>query len=134
METKSPYADIMDMAHPVSARHPGMDLIDRAAQFAPFAALTGYDGVIQEAARLTDGALDLTEEAVAAIDRQLQSLLGEIHRQPRVTAVFFEPDSRKPGGRYVTYTGALKKIDADFGYLQFTDGKTVPLEALCAIS
>ena len=126
MEESHLYDDIIDLPHHVSDRHPQMPLPDRAAQFSPFAALTGYDAAITETARLTDRKRELSEERKHEIDAQLNALRERLGTDPTVTVVFFEADARKAGGRYRTVTGTVKRIDPLTGMLELTDGTIVP--------
>ena len=114
MEISHQYDDIIDLPHHVSERHPQMPLIDRAAQFSPFAAVIGYDAAIIETARLTDKKRELSEEQKLEINRQLNVLQTRIKTDPTITVVFFEADSRKNGGEYRTVIGSAKRIDPIF--------------------
>ena len=105
------YDDIINLPHHVSKNHPPMPMMNRAAQFAPFAALTGYDAVIRETGRLTDGFIELDEDKTEQLNRRIAELLEEIDEQPMVTVTFFKPDERKAGGSYSTVSGQLKKVD-----------------------
>jgi hypothetical protein len=107
-----------------------MSIIDRAAQFAPFAALTGYDAAIQETARLTDTAAELDESAKFALNEQLTVLQNAIQRRPNVTVLFFEDDRRKAGGAYRTVTGKLQKIDTLNDLLVLADGTSIPFSRI----
>ena len=127
------YEDIIHLPHPVSTRHGAMSNLDRAAQFAPFAALTGYDGVIAETARLTDGEMLLDVGAEAELDAKLREIQETIHLRPQVTVTYFRPDSRKQGGAYVTVSGKVKKIDEYTQSLVFTDGTAIQLQKICHI-
>ena len=113
-----PYDDIIDLPHPTSERHPRMSMVNRAAQFSPFAALSGYDGAVQEAARLTDRKAELTEEAKSVLDAKLQLLV------PGMVASFtcFQQDDKKEGGAYVTVTGTVKKFDSYAREIVLADG------------
>ena len=104
------YDDIINMPCPTSKRHTRMPMIDRAAQFAPFAALTGYDDAIIETGRLTGEKLDLSDETKERIDLKINYLL-ENEENPDVTITYFVPDKKKAGGEYVTITDKIKKID-----------------------
>lgn len=106
-----PYGDILHLKHHVSPTRAKMSIIERAAQFAPFAALTGYDAAIKETARLTGQRTELDESEKAALDRKLQLLLSLLDQTPDVTVIHFVSDPRKEGGSYVTTTAGLKKID-----------------------
>ena len=121
------YEDIICKSRPVSTRHLPMSNYDRAAQFSPFAALTGYDGVIGETARLTDREVTLDVGAEAELDEKLREIRENIHLRPKVMVTYFHPDSRKRGGTYVTVTGRVKKIDEYAQTLCFADGTAIPL-------
>lgn len=127
------YEDIIHLSRPVSPRHLPMSHYDRAAQFAPFAALTGYDAVIAETARLTDGEMFLDVGAEAELDGKLREIRENIHLQPRITVTYFRPDSRKQGGAYVTVSGRVKKIDEYAQTLVLTDNTAVDLQKICKI-
>ena len=122
------YDDIINLPHPVSKRYPRMPLAERAAQFSPFAALTGYESVISETARLTDKRLELDE------NRKLSALASSLPEKPEVTITFFKKDSRKEGGKYITLTARLKKIDATAHTIVLTDGVTIPIADIYALS
>lgn len=121
------YNDIIDLPHHVSATRPRMSMIDRAAQFSPFAALTGYDAAIKETGRLTDERIELSEESHAALDRKQQLLLDNLADRPEVSVTYFVPDEQKSGGTYVTVTGQVKKVDEFVRLLILTDGTKIPL-------
>ena len=121
-EAEKKYADIIHLPHPTSSRHPRMPIADRAAQFAPFSALTGYDGVIDETGRLTDERIELTEEMKAVLDQKHQLLVELADRHPEIAVTFFVPDSKKTGGMYKTVVGRLKMIDEHERVLVLTDG------------
>lgn len=105
------YDDIIHLPHHQSGTRPHMSLHDRAAQFSPFAALTGYDAAVEEAARLTEQKLELSEEEKAAIGAKLTEIKEHIKERPEVTVTYFVPDERKAGGTYVTVTGTVRRID-----------------------
>ncbi len=130
-----PYDDIIHLSRPVSARHRPMSMTARAAQFSPFAALTGYEAAVQETARLTDPRAQLDEGQIEAINRQLVYLQAHIADQPTATVTYFLPDLRKEGGAYQTVSGAVKKIDGMAQLLWMADGTKIPLpdiyEVLC---
>lgn len=129
----SPYEDILSHSRPVSGRRAPMSLHDRAAQFSPFAALTGYDGIIAETGRLTQRFIELDEGAIAQLNKQLKRILSVIDEHPTVTVTWFRPDDRKEGGSYETKTGIVKKLDATEQYLEFTDRKCIPFCQLLSI-
>ena len=127
---KDDYRDIIDLPAPVSSRHPRMPLENRAAQFMPFAALTGYGEAIDETARLTDEKLELTEDELQILDEKLAELRSLLSQRPEVTFVYFEPDARKEGGAYITRAGIVKKID-DYGRsILLEDGTVIQMDAL----
>lgn len=127
------YDDIIGLPHHVSATRPHMPMIDRAAQFMPFRALTGYEGAVQETARLTDEKIELTGDEKAALGAKLQRLADNLGSQPPVTLVYFRPDEKKSGGAYVTAAGQLKKIDQHMGVLILTGGERIPIEDILKI-
>ena len=131
------YDDIIDLPHPVSKRHPQMPLSDRAAQFAPFAALTGHEEAIKETARLTDSFVELSEEQREKLDKRLQMLLAEIEEDPlqehEIQVTYFQPDARKDGGAYVSVIGNVKKVDGYRRQILFTDGTALPMDNLISI-
>lgn len=106
------YNDIIYLPHHVSPTRPQMSMRDRAAQFSPFAALTGYDAAIRETARLTQEKVELDEQELAVLDRKFQLLLEQLGQCPQVTITWFVPDELKQGGRYLTITDVVKKVDA----------------------
>ncbi len=110
-----------------------MPMLDRAAQFQPFRALTGYEDAVQETARLTDEKIELTEDEKAILDMRLQKLLDEISSQPKVTLTYFRPDKRKAGGAYVCVTSQLKKIDDFEGTLILMGGERILIEDIVDI-
>ena len=127
------YDDIINLPHHVSATHPHMPMIDRAAQFQPFRALTGYEDAVHETARLTDQRVELTEDEKALLDVRLQKLADEIRSQPLVTLTYFQPDKKKAGGAYITVTGQLKKIDDYEGALVLAGGERIGIEDILEI-
>lgn len=124
------YDDIIHLPHHVSEKHPRMSSIDRAAQFSPFAALTGYDAVIQETGRLTDSRVELAEYSRDVLDKKQQILMELAKEQPQVTVTFFLPDDRKRGGSYATRTGKLKKLDTYRRVMVMTDGTEISLDEI----
>ena len=127
------YDDIINLPHHVSSAHPRMSMLDRAAQFMPFRALTGYEDAVQETARLTDEKIELTEDEKSILDRKLQELADRITSQPQVTLTYFQPDKKKTGGAYVSVTGQLRKIDDFEGVLILVDGKRILIEDILDI-
>ena len=119
------YDDMLDLPHHTSPRHPRMSLRDRAAQFAPFSALTGYGDVIDETARLTDGRIELSEDARALLDVKQRLLQKRIAERPRVTIVYFVADRRKTGGAYRSFVGNLIRMDETLREMVFADGTRI---------
>ena len=128
-----PYDDMLNLPHPTSRRHPQMSLSDRAAQFAPFAALSGHGTAIAETARLTERRIELDEDVKAALDFKQQMLMDRIDEHPDVSVTWIQPDGKKDGGRYVTTTGRLKRIDEVERVLVMEDKTTVPLDDIISI-
>ena len=126
------YDDILDLPRPKSAHEP-MPMSDRAAQFSPFAALTGYEDAIDETARLTDARVELGESAVEELERKLIDLAARISERPEITVTYFVPDGRKSGGVYVTRTGTLKRIDEIERTMVFNDGVRIPIAEIISI-
>lgn len=122
---KSMYDDIIDLPHHVSKTHPQMSRHDRAAQFSPFAALTGYDDAVDEAARLTESRLVPDEEQAALLDRTMKKILDNIDIRPLIRVTYFIPDKRKSGGRYSEYSGYIRTFNEYDKILIFEDGKKI---------
>ena len=120
------YADIINASRPRSALHPPMARIDRAAQFAPFSALTGYEAAVEETARLTDPRTELAEDESARLDAALRRLAAD-ERDAPVRVTYFRPDNRKAGGAYVTITGRVREIDPCMGRIVMEDRRVIPL-------
>ena len=127
------YDEIMGLPHHVSKMRPQMPMSDRAAQFAPFAALTGYDSAIKETGRLTDERVELDEEALTALDLKYQLLMEALDDAPEVTITYFQPDERKAGGKYVSATGAVKKVDDFERRITMQDGTKIPMDDVLSI-
>ena len=127
------YEDIINLPHHVSPTRPQMPMSDRAAQFAPFAALTGYDAAIKETGRLTDERIELDEEALTTLDMKYQLLMDALDDAPVVTITYFQPDERKAGGKYITATGAVKKVDDFERRITTQDGSKIPMDDVLSI-
>lgn len=127
------YEDLVDLPHPVSRKHPPMAMADRAAQFAPFAALTGYDGVIRETARLVNQSVELTESRKLELDAALRMLSECSDFCLRVQIVHFVPDGRKAGGAYIRTVGQVKRVDGSARAVVFTDGSAVDIDTIIEI-
>lgn len=127
------YEDIIHLPHHVSATRPQMSMSDRAAQFSPFAALTGYDEAIKETGRLTDDRIELDENTRTALDIKQAYLAENINIHPEISITYFLPDTKKDGGEYVTATGSLKRIDEYERMLIFVDGRKIPMDEIANI-
>lgn len=127
------YDDIINLPHHVSKNHRQMPMEMRAAQFAPFAALTGYDTVINETARLTDQQVELEDYDNERLNRKYAELIENISEHPVITVSYFKPDKRKGGGAYVSKTGHIKKVDTYEQLMIMEDGTSIPLAAIVDI-
>ena len=127
------YDDIISLPHPVSKTHPPMPRAERAAQFSSFAALTGYEEIVAESARLTETRAELDRDALEALDGALRALAAEIETRPEAELRYFVPDKKKAGGRYETLRGRVKKIDEQASLLLLEDGKKIPLGDIASI-
>ena len=127
------YDDILSLPHPVSKTHPPMPRAERAAQFSSFAALTDYEEIVAESARLTEARAELDRDALEALDAALRAVASEIDARPEVELRYFVPDKKKAGGRYETLRGRVKKIDEHASLLLLEDGKKIPLGDIASI-
>ena len=127
------YDDIINLPHHVSASRPRMSALDRAAQFSPFAALTGYDDAVKETARLTDERVELDESSKAALNERLLMIQGQLDDQPQVSIIYFQPDDKKAGGTYITATGSVKKIDEYERTAVMKDGTKISIDDIIKI-
>ncbi len=130
----SAYDDLLNLPHHTSAVQPAMPMQNRAAQFAPFAALVGYDALIREAARLTDQKVELDESVKAELNEKLRLLLELLPQQPEVTITYFQPDIRKAGGAYRTTNGIVRKFLHSENLLVMMDGSKIPVDAIAALN
>ena len=126
-EKKGKYDDIIDLPHHVSYSHARMSRTDRAAQFAPFAALTGYEAAVQETARLTEGQKELDETALAVLNEKLRLLSELLEDRPPIAIIYFRPDERKAGGAYITVNGIVKAVDEYAHAVTMEDGTVIPM-------
>ena len=133
MKDAHKYDDIIRLPHHVSTRHPQMSIHDRAAQFSPFAALTGHDAAIRETERLTEEWVELDEDSKEQLDERLQMIREHLAERPEITFTFFQPDERKQGGAYRTITGKVKKIDEYEHRILLEDGTALMVEHLVSI-
>ncbi len=127
------YDDIINLPHHISKKHPRLSIEQRAAQFAPFAALTGYGDAIKETTRLTEDRIELNEEEKESLDKKLQDLKSKISTNPQVTITYFVPDIKKSGGKYITKIGDLKKIDEYKKIVILEDKTIIPIKEIIEI-
>ena len=132
-ESRKKYADIIDLPHHQSDTRPKMSNYDRAAQFSPFAALTGHADSIKETARLTDEYSEPSEEMKAIMNEKILFLMEQLEKQPEITITFFKPDEKKQGGAYITITGVVKKIKTYERQIQMTTGDLIPIDMIFGI-
>lgn len=125
MSEKNPYEDIIHLPHHVSDHHPQMPRAERAAQFSPFAALTGYDAAIRETARLTDPKAELEERELEELNENLRRLQDHIQDRPEVELTYFQPDTRKEGGAYRTIRGPVRRMNAYEQYIEMEDSTRI---------
>lgn len=127
------YDDIIHLPHHVSTTHPHMAVGDRAAQFSPFAALTGYDAEIKETARLTDERVEMDEYMKDVLSDKLRIILDRIKENPQIEITYFRPDEKKNGGSYVTATGTVKKIDEYERIVVMTGDTEISIDEISSI-
>ena len=128
------YDDIIHLPHHVSTAYPHMTAIDRAAQFSPFAALTGYDDAIKETSRLTIEKVTLDEYMKDVLNSRLQIIAERIKEHPEIIITYFQPDAKKIGGTYITAAGRIKKIDKNKLVIVMTDNTAIPIDDIISIS
>jgi len=127
------YDDMLALPHPVSLKHPQMLPDNRAAQFAPFAALTGYGAAVNETARLTDQRLELDDGQKLLLNDRLQLIQESLRARPEVSITYFQPDVQKAGGAYVTVAGIIKKVDEYERRIVMTNEIIIPIDEVTAI-
>lgn len=133
MTDEHKYDDIIDLPHHVSTRHPQMSPMDRAAQFSPFAALTGHDAAIKEMARLTEERGELDESRKEELNERLWLIRERLSERPEITFTYFKPDEKKSGGVYLTVTGKVKRIDEYEHQIHLEDGIILLIENIFSI-
>lgn len=126
------YNDIINLSRPKS-KHLQMTLEQRSAQFAPFAALTGYEGQIKETARLTDKRLELDEEAKSILDTKIQIIKEKLDQHPQIEITYFVPDNKKDGGRYETINNSIRKIDEYYNKIIMNNGTYIDIDEIIDI-
>ena len=127
------YKDIINLPHKQSTKRPRMSLLDRAAQFAPFAALTGYDDAVKETARLTDEKIEMSEENLNVLNMKYQILVDRLDEEHEVVFTYFIPDKNKSGGAYVEKRGVVKKVDDYERLITLYDGTKIPMDDVLTI-
>ena len=133
MAEKFPYEDIVNLPPYISKKHPQPSMMDRAARFAPFAAITGYEEMVLEEARVTEERVDLDEGALSLLNEKLNMIREFLDEEPEVTITYFEPDKKKSGGAYISITGTVKRIDEYEHLVILTDGKKIRIEDIYAL-
>ena len=131
---KHPYAELLTLPYPIPLSRPRMSMQERAAQFSPFAALSGYEAAIQEAGRITQPRAVLDESERSRLDRKLQWLRAHLPQRPRVRVTYFLPDPKKSGGRYETVTARALAFDLAARTLLLEGGTQVPIDEIFHIS
>lgn len=134
MEQDHRYDDLLNLPHPVSQRHAHMSAHDRAAQFSPFAALTGHGAAMEETARLTDQKLEPSEIQLEELNANLYAIQADIRKKPAVKITYFVPDARKSGGEYRTIRGRVRHIDESAQTLILTDETRIQLDAVLTLT
>ena len=124
------YDDVINRQHPTSKKHPRMSNMNRAAQFAPFAALTGYEESIEETARFTNRRIELSEYEIEELNAKLNFIQEHIKERPEVTITYFQPDERKEGGAYIAVTGKVRRIDEVNKFVVVEGDKVILIEMI----
>ena len=127
------YEDIIHLPHHTSKTHPRMSMLERAAQFSPFAALTGYSGVIREAGRLTEQKIELGESEIEELERNLNWLAKNARQHPSATITYFQKKEKKEGGTYLTVTEQIKRLDETERVIWLMDGTRISIENILRI-
>ena len=130
---KTPYDDIIHLPHHVSQNHPQMLLRDRAAQLAPFAALTGYEAAVGETARQTTERRELDPQEAEELNRRFAALIARLPERPEVTVEYFVPDDRKAGGAYVSVTGLVRNISIAERIVALVNGDVIPIDDIVSL-
>lgn len=122
------YDDIINLPRPISRTRPRMSMEERAAQFAPFAALSGHDAAVAEAGRLTDQKIVLSEDEIALLDEKLRWIGERLSEFPEIRITYFVPDALKDGGSYQTITSPVLHIDTTYHDIHLVNGTTIPID------
>ncbi len=130
MTDKFPYEDIVNLPPHISKKHPQPTMLERAARFAPFAAITGYEEMVLEEARVTEERVELDEGTLAILNEKLNIIHESLDSEPIIKITYFEPDKKKSGGAYVSVTGTVKRIDEYERIVIMSDGKKIPIDEI----
>ena len=133
MAEKFPYEDIINLPPHISKKHPQPTMMDRAARFAPFAAITGYEEMVLEEARVTEERIDLDEGALSLLNEKLNMVQEFLDEEPEIKITYFEPDKKKSGGAYIDIIGTVKRIDEYERLVIMTDGKKIRIEDIYSL-
>ena len=128
-----PYEDIVNIPRHISKVHPQATMADRAARFSPFAAISGYEDMVKEAARVTEERIDITDATKELLNEKLNMIIEFLDEAPVVTIIYFEPDKKKDGGAYISITGTVKRIDEYERIVLMSDDKKIRIEEIYAI-
>lgn len=130
MTDKFPYEDIVNLPPHISKKHPQPTMLERAARFAPFAAITGYEEMVLEEARVTEERVELDEGTLAILNEKLNIIHESLDSEPIIKITYFEPDKKKSGGAYVSVTGTVKRIDEYERIVIMSDRKKIPIDEI----
>lgn len=128
-----PYEDIVNLPRHISKVHPQATMADRAARFSPFAAISGYEDMVKEAARVTEERIDITDATKELLNEKLNMIIEFLDEEPEVAITYFEPDKKKDGGAYISITGTVKRIDEYERIVLMSDDKKIRIEEIYAI-
>lgn len=130
MADKFPYEDIVNLPPHISKKHPQPTMLERAARFAPFAAITGYEEMVLEEARITEERIELDEVTLAMLNEKLNIIHDSLNSEPVIQITYFEPDKKKSGGAYISVTGTVKRIDEYERIVIMSDGKKIRIDEI----
>ena len=128
-----PYEDIVNLPRHISKVHPQATMADRAARFSPFAAISGYEDMVKEAARVTEERIDITDATKELLNEKLNMIIEFLDEEPEVTITYFEPDKKKDGGAYISIIGTVKRIDEYERIVLTSDDKKIRIDEIYAI-
>lgn len=134
MENNNKYDDIINLPHHISTDRPRMSMHDRAAQFSPFAALTGYGDAVEETARFTDTKLELDDDVKYMLNEKLRLIKEHLSDCPVIQIIYFKADKSKLGGEYISKIGSVKKIDEYGAAVVMTDKTKIPIDDIAEIN